>query len=39
MPNEDATKPPLHSKPYNTSVTLLVILVPLAIAIVFIYLA
>jgi hypothetical protein len=39
MPNEDATKPPLHSKPFNISATLLVILVPLAIAIAFIYLA
>ena len=38
MSNE-ATKPPLHSKPYNILVTLLIFLVPLGIAIAFIYLS
>jgi hypothetical protein len=38
MPN-DAMKPPLHSKPYNVLVTLLIILGTLGIAIAFIYLS
>ena len=38
MPN-DATKPPLHSKPYNTLVTLLIIFGTLGAVIAFIYLS
>ena len=38
MPN-DAMKPPLHSKPYNILVTLLIILGTLGIVIAFVYLA
>ena len=38
MPN-DATKPPLHSKPYNIPVTLLIILGPLGVFAAFIYFA
>ena len=36
MPN-DAMKPPLHSKPYNVSVTLLIVLGTLGVFIAFIY--
>ena len=38
MPN-DAMKPPLHSKPYNILVTLLIILGTLGIVIAFVYLS
>ncbi len=38
MPN-DAMKPPLHSKPYNILVTLLIMLGTLGIVIAFVYLA
>jgi hypothetical protein len=38
MPN-DTTKPPLHSKPYNILVTLLIILVPLGVIAALIYFA